>query len=188
MAWLLLLIFVGVPLVELSVLIEVGSDIGALATVALCLLTAAVGLSLIRMQGLKVLADLQTASAKGEAIVEPLVHGFFLLVAGVCLFFPGFITDAIGGLLLIPPVRLALGRAGLAGAAAKSTRNFRYSRYSESGKATIVIDGDFAEVDDEKAEAGANDQMETNPDNANPDDANPWVKRDQSGTSDKKNE
>lgn len=183
MAWLLLLIFVGVPLIELSVLIEVGSDIGALATVALCLLTAAVGLSLIRMQGLKVLADLQTASAKGETIVEPLVHGFFLLVAGVCLFFPGFITDAIGGLLLIPPVRLALGRAGLAGAAAKSTRNFRYSRYSESGKATIVIDGDFAEVDEEEAESGAQGKAETIPDAANP-----WEKRDQSGTSDKKNE
>lgn len=148
MGWLFLIIFVGVPLMELSVLIEVGSDIGALSTIALCLLTAAVGLSLIRMQGLKVIADLQTASAEGQPLVEPLVHGFFLLVAGVCLFFPGFVTDALGALLLIPPVRLALGRAGLASAAAKSTRNFHYSRYSESGKATIIIDGDFTESPD----------------------------------------
>lgn len=150
MAWLFLLIFVGVPLIELSVLIEVGSDIGALSTIALCLLTAGIGLSLIRMQGLKVIADLQTASANGEPIVEPLVHGFFLLVGGICLFFPGFITDALGALLLIPPIRLALGRAGLASAAARSTRNFHYSRYSESGKATIIIDGDFAEMNDTK--------------------------------------
>lgn len=150
MGWLFLIIFVGVPLLELSVLIEIGSDIGALATIALCLLTAGVGLSLIRMQGLKVVADLQTAAAKGETIVEPIVHGFFLLVAGICLFFPGFLTDFIGALLLVPPIRLALGRAGIAGAAAKSTRNFRYSRYSESGKASIIIDGDFAEMNDDE--------------------------------------
>jgi len=147
-AWIFLLVFVGVPLLELSVLIEVGSDIGALSTIVLCLLTAGVGLSLIRMQGLKVVADLQTASAADRPIVEPLVHGFFLLIAGMCLFFPGFITDAIGGLLLIPPVRLALGRAGLAGAAARSSRNFYYSHRSESGKATIIIDGDFTEADE----------------------------------------
>jgi len=151
-AWIFLLVFVGVPLVELSVLIEVGSDIGAFTTIVLCLLTAGVGLSLIRMQGLKVVADLQTASAADRPIVEPLVHGFFLLIAGVCLFFPGFITDAIGALLLIPPVRLALGRAGLAGAAARSSRNFYYSHRNESGKATIIIDGDFTETNEARPE------------------------------------
>ena len=149
MAWVFLLIFVGIPLIELSVLIEVGSDIGAFSTILLCLLTAAIGLSLIRMQGLKVVADLQSAGSNNQPIVEPLVHGFFLLVAGMCLFFPGFITDAIGGLLLIPPVRLVLGRAGLAGAAARGSKNFYYSRRSESGKATIIIDGDFTEADTE---------------------------------------
>lgn len=153
MAWVFLLIFIGIPLIELSVLIEVGSDIGAFSTILLCLLTAAVGLSLIRMQGLKVVADLQNAGTNNQPIVEPLVHGFFLLVAGVCLFFPGFITDAIGGLLLIPPVRLVLGRAGLAGAAARSSKNFYYSRRSESGKATIIIDGDFTEADTENRQA-----------------------------------
>lgn len=149
MAWVFLIIFVGVPLIELSVLIEVGSDIGAFPTILLCLLTAAVGLSLIRMQGLKVVADLQNAGASGQPIVEPLVHGFFLLVAGVCLFFPGFITDAIGGLLLVPPIRLALGRLGLAGAAARGSKSFYYSHRGDNGKATIIIDGDFTETDDQ---------------------------------------
>ncbi len=182
MGWILLLIFVGVPLIELTVLIEVGSDIGAVSTVLLCLLTAGVGLSLIRMQGLKVLADLQTASAKGEPLVEPLVHGFFLLFAGVCLFFPGFITDALGGLLLIPPVRLMLGRAGLANAAAKSTRNFRYSRYNENGKPTVIIDGDFAEMGGDAANDETNDVLPEREDGSNP-----WVKRDVSDDgSDKK--
>lgn len=147
MVWVFLLIFIGIPLIELSVLIEVGSDIGAFSTVLLCLLTAAVGLSLIRMQGLKVIADIQNAGVGGQPIVEPLVHGFFLLVAGVCLFFPGFITDAIGGLLLIPPVRLTLGRLGLAGAAARGSKKFYYSHRGEGGKATIIIDGDFTKTD-----------------------------------------
>lgn len=163
MAWVFLLIFVGVPLIELSVLIEVGSDIGAFSTILLCLLTAAVGLSLIRMQGLKVVADLQNASQDGQPLVEPLVHGFFLLIAGVCLFFPGFITDAIGGLLLIPPVRLALGRAGLAGAAARGSKKFYYSHHSGGGKPTIIIDGDFTETD---APGSQNDNEARAPENA----------------------
>lgn len=169
MGWLILFLFVGVPLIELSVLIEVGSDIGALSTVALCLLTAGIGLSLIRMQGLKVLADLQNASSKGETIVEPVVHGFFLLIAGACLFFPGFITDAIGGLLLIPPVRLALGRAGLASAAAKHTHQFRYARRDDTNETTI-IDGEFTNMD-----TSATDTSKT---------GNPWAKRVESDAND----
>ena len=154
---------------ELSLLIEVGSDIGALSTIALCLLTAAVGLSLIRMQGLKVLADLQTASSKGETIVEPMVHGFFLLIAGALLFFPGFITDAIGGLLLIPPIRLALGKAGLASAAAKHTGQFRYARRNDSGETTI-INGGFTNLDPSGTNSSKTD--------------NPWAKRVESSAND----
>ena len=169
MGWLILFLFVGVPLIELSVLIEVGSDIGALSTIALCLLTAAVGLSLIRMQGLKVLADLQTASSRGETIVEPMVHGFFLLISGACLFFPGFITDAIGGLLLIPPIRLALGKAGLASAAAKHTHQFHYTRREETSETTI-IDGEFTDMG-----TPAGDTSKT---------GNPWAKRIDSNAND----
>lgn len=160
MAWVFLFLFVGVPLIELSVLIEVGGDIGAFSTILLCLLTAAVGLSLIRMQGLKVVADLQNAGGNNKPIVEPLVHGFFLLIAGAFLFFPGLITDALGGLLLIPPVRLMLGRLGLASAAARGSKNFYYSHRGDNGKATIIIDGDFTEAGDNE-----------NPSNNNPENA-----------------
>lgn len=149
MGWLILFIFIGVPLIELSVLIEVGEDIGALSTVALCLLTAAVGLSLIRMQGLKVIADIQQASTNGKPIVEPLVHGFFLLVAGVCLFFPGFVTDALGALLLVPPIRLMLGRAGLAHAAARGTTSFYHRSSTPQTKSTIIVDGEYWEAKDQ---------------------------------------
>lgn len=157
---------------ELSVLIEVGEDIGALSTVALCLLTAAVGLSLIRMQGLKVIADMQQASMSGTPMVEHLVHGFFLLIAGVLLFFPGFITDALGALLLIPPLRLMLGRAGLAHAAARSSTGFYTAKHSHGDndgvrKTTIIVEGEYwdAETPSHKTISPSqqdSDQSETN--------------------------
>lgn len=154
MGLIILLIFVGVPLIELSLLIEIGSDIGAVGTIALCFLTAGVGLSLIRMQGLKVMADIQTANASGKPLVDSLIHGFFLLIAGALLFFPGFMTDALGGLLLIPPLRLLLGRAGVATAMARKGAGFTaqyHSSYSSArrpsdqpdGPSGVTIDGEF---------------------------------------------
>lgn len=152
MGLILLIIFVGVPLIELSLLIEIGSDIGAISTIALCLLTAGIGLSLIRMQGLKVMADMQAASAAGTPLVESLIHGFFLLIAGALLFFPGFMTDAIGGLLLIPPFRLLLGRIGVASAFAKRGAHFSFhhsanqhgdNRRPSPSDHDVTIDGEF---------------------------------------------
>jgi UPF0716 protein FxsA len=142
MGWVLLLIFVGLPLAELTVLIEVGSDIGAIPTIALCLLTAFVGLFLIRLQGLKVIADIQRASLSGQPLVAPMVHGFFLLIAGACLFFPGFLTDAVGGLLLIPPVRIMLGKLGLAHAAAARSQSF-YRREPNTSDETVIVEGEY---------------------------------------------
>lgn len=99
------LLFITVPLLELYVLIRVGSDIGGLATIALCLLTAALGGLLIRLQGLGTLFDAQRRMAHGEFPAEHGLHGLMLGLAGILLFTPGFITDAAGFLLLVPPLR-----------------------------------------------------------------------------------
>lgn len=114
MAWIILLLFIGLPVLELLVLIEVGGKIGGLETIALCFLTAAVGLSLVRVQGLRVFKNMQSATQTSEPIGASLIHGFFLLFAGVFLLIPGFVTDFFGALLLLPFVRLFLGKAGLA--------------------------------------------------------------------------
>jgi len=114
MALIILLFIIGIPILELSVLIDVGGEIGAVSTVALCLLTAAIGLSLVRMQGIRVFQDMQRKAQVGEPAGDALIHGFFLLIAGIFLFIPGFITDFFGALLLLPFVRLMLGRAGMA--------------------------------------------------------------------------
>ncbi|NWF39415.1 exlusion protein FxsA [Mariprofundus sp. NF] len=101
-------LFILVPLLELWLLIEVGSGIGGLSTIALCLLTAALGGFLIRYQGVSTLIDAQKRMAHGEAPVDHGFHGVMIALAGVLLFTPGFITDSIGFLLLVPQLRQLL--------------------------------------------------------------------------------
>lgn len=104
-AILFLLFFVGAPLLELYLLIEVGSEIGALPTIALSIFTAVLGGTLVRMQGFAVLFRAQSQMANQEVPALELMEGAMLLLVGLALLLPGFITDAIGFLLLIPPLR-----------------------------------------------------------------------------------
>ena len=99
------MIFILVPTIELSVLIKVGEVIGTFSTIALCLLTAVVGASLVRSEGLSTLMQAQKKMAKGEAPESEIVQGMMLAMAGVLLVIPGFVTDFIGLLLLTPVTR-----------------------------------------------------------------------------------
>jgi UPF0716 protein FxsA len=92
-------------LVELYVLIEVGSGIGALPTILLSIFTAVLGGWLVRYQGLSVLFRVQRMLDAGETPALEVLEGAVLLVTGLLLLLPGFITDAFGFLMLIPPVR-----------------------------------------------------------------------------------
>lgn len=104
----LFLLFITVPLMELWLLIEVGSGIGGLSTIALCLFTAALGGLLIRWQGMTTLLDAQKRMLQGEAPIDHGIHGLMIAFSGVLLFTPGFITDTLGFLLLFPPFRRLL--------------------------------------------------------------------------------
>ena len=101
---LLLILFLVVPLAEIYVLIEVGSEVGAVATVALVVLTAVVGAVLMRAQGLATLLRARAAMAKGEVPALEMLEGAVILIAGALLLTPGFLTDARFA-CLIPPVR-----------------------------------------------------------------------------------
>ncbi len=104
-ALIFLLIFIGAPLIELYFLIEVGSVIGALPTIALSVFTAVLGGLLVRMQGFAILFRAQSQLADREVPAFELLEGALLLLVGFALMLPGFITDAVGFLLLIPPLR-----------------------------------------------------------------------------------
>jgi len=102
------LLFITIPLMELWLLIEVGSGIGGLSTIALCLFTAALGGLLIRWQGMTTLMDAQKRMLQGEAPIDHGIQGLMIAFSGVLLFTPGFITDSVGFLLLFPPFRRLL--------------------------------------------------------------------------------
>ncbi len=101
----LALIFLVVPVVEIFVLIQVGQVIGALWTVLFVLLTAVIGVQLLRMQGISTLMRAQQRMQGGQLPAEEMVEGIGLVVAGAFLLTPGFVTDALGFLLLVPAFR-----------------------------------------------------------------------------------
>jgi len=104
----LFLVFVGAPIFELYLLIELGSVIGALPTIGLTIFTAILGGALVRIQGLAVLLRVREALAKDEVPAIELIEGAVLLVTGVLLLLPGLATDLLGFLLLFGPLRRAL--------------------------------------------------------------------------------
>ncbi|MDH5711772.1 MAG: FxsA family protein [Gammaproteobacteria bacterium] len=104
------LLFIIIPLVELYVIIAVGEQIGALWTVILVLLTAVIGVNLLRIQGMSTLARAQRSMAQGAIPAMEMMEGIALAVAGVLLITPGFITDSIGFLCLFPVTRQAIIR------------------------------------------------------------------------------
>ncbi len=107
----LLLLFIVVPAVELLLLIELGGLIGPLLTVAVIVITGAAGASLARWQGLSVLRQVQREMAGGQLPAGALVDGVIILIAGALLMTPGFLTDIVGFLLLVPGVRGVVKRA-----------------------------------------------------------------------------
>jgi UPF0716 protein FxsA len=104
----LLLLFIAMPILEMWLLITVGSHIGALPTIGLVLLTAVVGLALLRRQGLSTLMRAQQKMQTGEVPAREMAEGIFLAVGGVLLLTPGFITDALGFACLTPGLRQRL--------------------------------------------------------------------------------
>ena len=102
------LLFLVVPFAELFVLIKVGQVIGALPTVGLLIVVSLVGAAMVKREGIAVLRRAQAQVRDGRVPAVELIDGVLILFAGALLVSPGFLTDVLGVLLLIPPVRVAL--------------------------------------------------------------------------------
>lgn len=98
------------PLIEIAVFIEVGSAIGALPTILLTILTAVAGTFMLRQQGLSLLMRMQRELDAGQVPGTDIMHGAMIVLASILLLIPGFVTDALGLLLFVPPVRDAIAR------------------------------------------------------------------------------
>lgn len=102
--WLFVL-FIMIPLIEIGLFIQVGGFLGLWPTLGIVILTALVGTTLVRSQGLSAIADIQQNISSFKDPTESLAHGAMILAAGLLLLTPGFFTDAFGISLLLPPVR-----------------------------------------------------------------------------------
>jgi UPF0716 protein FxsA len=98
-------VFILVPIIEIYLFIKVGSQIGALNTVLLVLITAVIGAALLRKQGLSTMQQVQRELQRGELPATSMLQAMLLFIAGALLLTPGFFTDTLGLLLMIPPLR-----------------------------------------------------------------------------------
>lgn len=154
MGLLILLAMIVVPITEIAVFIKAGDLIGLWPTIGTVILTAMIGTSLLRHQGLATLSRVRESMDAGRLPVEELFDGLCLLVAGALLLTPGFVTDGLGLLLFMPPFRSIL--RGLMAQRLKARGNFNMrppggmnTGQKQKFDATI-IEGEFQEVTPEE--------------------------------------
>ena len=141
----LFFLFLLIPLIEIYFLIQVGEVIGAGWTIFLVVATAVIGAGLLRMQGLSTLQKAQVTMAQGQLPAIAMFEGVALVLSGALLMTPGFFTDAIGFILLVPPFRQGLIKHVLASG---QFTMFGQTNHGFSQKAdSSIIEGEI--VDDE---------------------------------------
>jgi len=101
----LLILFVIVPVTELYILIEVGKKIGSLTTIGIIILTGIIGAYLVKGQGFMILKKIQNDLNEGIMPGDSLIQGTIILAGGILLLTPGFVTDIVGFIFLIPASR-----------------------------------------------------------------------------------
>lgn len=144
----LLALFIILPLVEIYLFIQIGGFIGALATVVCVVITALLGVSLLRAQGFQTMAKFQQQLAMGELPAETMLEGVALLIGGALLLTPGFLTDALGLLCLLPFTRRAIIRALLSRLNVRSFAGFVRGSSPDS-RDNRIIEGEAERKDNE---------------------------------------
>ncbi len=142
-------IFLIVPVVEIYLLIEVGQVIGALWTAFLVVLTAVIGVRLLKIQGISTLRRAQNKMQSAQAPAQEMLEGVGLILAGAFLLTPGFFTDTVGFVLLFPPARIWLVSKVVSYLMASGrfsqqdgVQGFRYESGQQQGKANSnIIEG-----------------------------------------------
>lgn len=145
---LLLVLFIGIPLLEITLFIQVGGAIGLGWTLAIVIATAVLGAWMVRSQGAQAMMNLRTSFSSLQDPTEPLAHGAMILFSGALLLTPGFFTDFVGFALLVPAVRAAVYRY------LRARVNVQSFQMGPDGPTRPqphprdrVIDGEFEEVD-----------------------------------------
>lgn len=143
----LALIFLLLPIVEIALFIKVGGLIGVLPTLSLVVLALLAGVALIRQQGLNTLDQLSRDLENGRSDGDHLAHSALKVVAGILLILPGFLTDAVALLLMVPPIRTLLIRWGASKVTVRAAGVVR--RRPQKQAWAEPIDAEYEILDDE---------------------------------------
>lgn len=146
-----LILFIAFPVLEIASLIEIGRRVGLLLTLLLVAAGVFIGVALIRSQSFMVAGRLMSAMREGQSPAVPLAHSGFLVIAGILFIVPGFFSDALAVLLLLPPVRVLLA-SRISGHVQvwRSERTPEPPKDRGSNRDPGVIDVEFSEVDPRK--------------------------------------
>ncbi len=154
MPLLILFTLIAVPYLEFLVFLEVGGAIGGFQAFLLTVLTAVLGIYLIKKQGLVVLNRMRETLQRGESPMEDISHGFFLLIAGLFFLLPGFITDTFALLLALGPVRVVLGKMIVNNIGTSFYKNRpgpnQNSQKGQPHDKGIIIEGEYEENPDDQ--------------------------------------
>ncbi|MBL4758775.1 MAG: FxsA family protein [Rhizobiales bacterium] len=172
------LIFIGIPLIEIALFVIIGDRIGVLWTIVIVIATAIAGTSMLRMQGAGALANARNAMESGQLPVESVADGIFLLIAGILLLTPGFLTDFIGFLLFIPSLRHGIGRAIWQKLSASGNIDIRTNGGNQPGPGGFsngpVIDGEIVADENPPENDTSSDHEEQDPPSGDPRPDSPW--------------
>lgn len=149
----LFVLFLVIPLIEIYFLIQVGQVIGAAWTIFLVVATAVIGAFLLRLQGFQTLLRAQSVMAKAQIPAMEMMEGLCLLVSGALLLTPGFFTDTLGFLLLLPTLRRRVISHILKNSnllfRGQASASFYQGSSSSTHQTGDIIDGEI--VDDEES-------------------------------------
>lgn len=140
--FLFIALFILIPIIEISLFIEIGSIIGSFYTIMLIFITAIVGVFFVRQQGISTFQKLTSQLQNLETPVQTMFEGLVILISGILLITPGFFTDALGFLGLIPFSRIIF---------IKLVASYILSRYGKrSNQNENTIEGEFIDIDEEE--------------------------------------
>ena len=144
----LLLLFLAIPAAEIYLFIEVGGHIGTWPTIAMIFATAVVGGAILRFQGRQMIARAREQVAKRELPIAKIANGAILVLAALFLLTPGFITDTLGTLLLIPILRRLIFVSVLFAIRARMRKSARQAGPGSHAAGGRIIEGQFKDVSD----------------------------------------
>lgn len=142
----LIIAFLLIPIAEIWLFVKVGEEIGAWQTVGLVIAMAVAGAILVRIQGFTALNRARAAMAAGEFPSKALFDGLCVLIAGFLLIIPGFLSDILGILLFIPPLRRWMGKAIWRWLSLRPDIVIQRTRHSRATSSNRVVEGTYYDI------------------------------------------